>query len=247
MNDHVFAYKGAPLRRLAFSTEDGKLRQTGVLDKAIDVRFTMTATPSLTDAGMIRIHPDRIRVLGAVGTKLMKVFDIDLDEVIDVSGARGVKVEGNDMLLDPSTLLPAPSMRGHITRLRVDSGALVQVFGGSTASPGPVPPDSAAVNYMLFVGGTLRFGKLSMAHADMLVVDADPSDPFDFSLGEYDSQLVAGWSSTLRDLGLEVFMPDLDDLRRGATGRRGARATASVIAPRRALPARTRGRRSRSS
>ena len=44
----------------------------------------------------------------------------------------------------------------------------------------------------------------------MLIVDLNPSDPFRFDLDLYNKQLVAGYSRTLPDLGLEVYMRDID-------------------------------------
>jgi hypothetical protein len=70
---------------------------------------------------------------------------------------------------------------------------------------------------MFYRGGTLRFGKLSMADADMQIVDLDPGDPFEFDLEHYTTQLVAGYSRTPPDLGLEVYMPDIDDASKRAT------------------------------
>jgi hypothetical protein len=43
-------------------------------------------------------------------------------------------------------------------------------------------------------------------------VDARPAPWFDFSLDRYKEQLVAGYSKTLSDLGLEVHMVGLDKL-----------------------------------
>jgi hypothetical protein len=47
-----------------------------------------------------------------------------------------------------------------------------------------------------------------MSDADMQLIDADPSTPFDFYPAHYDDQLVAGYSKNTRRKGLEVFMPD---------------------------------------
>jgi hypothetical protein len=74
----------------------------------------------------------------------------------------------------------------------------------------PVP---AARNYLYFFGGSIRFGKLTMSDADMQLVDADPSTPFDFSPAHYDDQLVAGYSRNTRRKGLQVFMPDYSRVR----------------------------------
>ncbi|HEV7785686.1 MAG TPA: hypothetical protein VGQ28_10150, partial [Thermoanaerobaculia bacterium] len=63
-------------------------------------------------------------------------------------------------------------------------------------------------NYIYLSGGTLSFGKLTMPGADLQIIDADPKDPFDFFLSQYAKQLVAGYSRTLPNKGLVVYMPD---------------------------------------
>jgi hypothetical protein len=109
-------------------------------------------------------------------------------------------------------VLPPPSIRGRIIAVRVDRDALVQLFGGASgvaATTAPVsPPDSGARNFMHYRGGTLHFGKLYMTDADLFIVDANQSDPFDFDNDHYQKQLIAGHSRTLPSLGLEVVMPD---------------------------------------
>jgi hypothetical protein len=61
---------------------------------------------------------------------------------------------------------------------------------------------------MWYRGGVLRFGKLTMNDTDMRLIDADPSDPFDFFPDHYKDQLVAGYSKTTATGGLLVYMPD---------------------------------------
>jgi hypothetical protein len=80
---------------------------------------------------------------------------------------------------------------------------------------------------MLYRGGTLHFGKLFMTNAEMMVVDLDQRDPFDFDNPRYQRQLIAGHSKTLPDLGLEVWMPDAKTL-----GRTTADAERSATRPR---------------
>jgi hypothetical protein len=90
---------------------------------------------------------------------------------------------------------------------------IVQTFGGADA-PGveTLPPPLAAKSYIYFRGGTVKFGKLFMVLADLETIDSDPSDPFDFYLDYYNSQLVAGYHVTLPNYGLVAYMPDFDDL-----------------------------------
>ena len=67
-------------------------------------------------------------------------------------------------------------------------------------------------NYIYFRGGNMRFGKLVMVATDLLTVDGDPSDPFDFYLDYYHTQLVAGYHTTSPNYGLVTYMPDFNDL-----------------------------------
>ena len=66
---------------------------------------------------------------------------------------------------------------------------------------------------MLFKGGALRFGKLTMNDTDLELIDSDPADPFDFSLDHYQDQLVAGYSKMTRKGGLCVHLPDFNKIK----------------------------------
>lgn len=213
MNEWVFAYDDAPLEDLEFEVKDGKLRLNGKLDKLIDIPFEIDASPTMTADGEIRIHPDRISTAGAVGNAIRKLLGLDLEEAVNLEGATGVRAEGNDLFLDPSRLLPPPRIEGRIAEIVVRGGKLVQRFGTDTAAVDNGAESEDTGNYMHFVGGTLGFGKLRMLDADLRVIDMDADDPFDFSLADYQDQLIAGLSRTTESLGLDVYMPDLDDLR----------------------------------
>jgi hypothetical protein len=89
---------------------------------------------------------------------------------------------------------------------------MVQIFAPTRAHVALLAPDSAATNYMYFRNGTLQFGKLFMVHADMQVIDLSPEDAFDFDIGHYHEQLVAGYHRTTPNDGLLVFMPDLSKM-----------------------------------
>jgi hypothetical protein len=214
MNTYVFAYRGAPLRDLAFSIEGGHLVQRGILHKVVDIPFETTADLSVTPESEIRIHTLSMKICSIPGKGLMDALGVTLAKLLDLRQAKGVRVAGNDLFLDPTKLLPPPAIAGKLVQVRLDSDAVVQYFGGGAQriDAAAMQPDSAAPNYMLFRGGTLQFGKLFMVHTDMQVIDLAPVDLFDFDLSHYREQLVAGYHRTLPDDGLLVFMPDLSAL-----------------------------------
>ena len=214
LNKYVFGYKGSPLSHLHVRTEGDHIVQSGRLHKGIDLPFEMTATMDVTADGLIRIHPTKTKILGVNGDKLMHAFGLSLEKLIDLKGATGATVHGNDLFLDATRILPPPTIQGRITAVRVEGDEVVQVFGSpnAVARKPLVPPDTTAPNYMYYKGGTLRFGKLLMLDAEMQIVDLDPADVFRFDLGRYSEQLVAGYERTLVDQGLEVWMRDVDKL-----------------------------------
>jgi hypothetical protein len=215
MNNHIFAYPGAPLKRLRVHTAGSQLVQTGVMHKILDIPFEITADVSVTPEGLIRLHPVKTRILGVDGNSLMRAFGLTLQKILDLSKAKGVTVKGNDLFLDPLVILPPPAIEGHATAIRVDGDQLVQTFGTVAESTRLSPPDTSASAYMFFKSGTLHFGKLLMLDAEMQVVDLRPTGSFNFDLDKYKDQLVAGYERTLPDLGLEVYMLGLDKLSTG--------------------------------
>jgi hypothetical protein len=214
MNTYVFAYRGAPLRDLSFEVDGQHLVQRGTMHKGVDIPFEMTAEVSVTAEGEIRVHPVAMKICSINGQGLMNALGLNLAKLIDVSQAKGVRVIGNDLFLNPVKILPPPTISGHLVRVALEPGRLVQYFGPPDASGVAlrIAPDSAATNFIQFRGGTMQFGKMLMVHADMEVVDMSPNDPFDFDIDRYREQLVAGYHRTLPDDGLLVFMPDLEKI-----------------------------------
>jgi hypothetical protein len=207
LNTRVFAYRGAPISNLEITIEDGRLKQKGTLHKGLDVPFTIIAEVSATRDGRIRLHPQSVKTIGIPAGGLMKLFGLELDDLIASNQARGFEIVGDDFLLTPDRLLSQPRVTGHLTAIRVEANRIVEIFGSRRAAGG----DGVAKNYMYYKGGDLRFGKLTMHDTDLRLVDADPRDPFDFAPAQYATQLAAGYSKSLVNGGLRTFIPDLGE------------------------------------
>ncbi len=192
--------------------EEGNLRQKGVIDKAVDIPFNVKAVIEATPDGKLRVATKSVKGFGIPMKPLMKVFHLEMDDLLRVKPGHGVVVKGNDLILDPSTLLPPPSIRGAITSARIENGAVVQTFGDGGLHR--LSPPATSSNYIYWRGGSLSFGKLTMTATDLELVDMDPKDPFDFSVERWSDQLVAGYSKTTGTRGLKAHMPDYNDLRK---------------------------------
>jgi|WetSurMetagenome_2_1015567.scaffolds.fasta_scaffold54917_3 hypothetical protein len=209
LNKYAFGEPDAPLKNLKLSAEGSQIRQEGTLKKGIGIPFEIVGTIRATPDGKIRIHPTQMKVAHLSIKGLLNLFGLDMAELINTRKTRGVSVDENDFILDPALMLPPPRMRGRITAVRVQGDEIIQMFGTERRDLATEQPRS---NYMAYRGGTLRFGRLTMNNADMRLIDADPTDPFDFFPQHYQDQLVAGYSKTTATGGLHVYMPDYNKI-----------------------------------
>ena len=168
--------------------------------------FKVKGAVEATADGRIRVHAKSVRGFGLPVKPLMKLFGIEMDDLLKVEPGHGVAVDDNDLILDPQLMLPPPHIRGKVTAVEVVGDTLVQTFG--TGTPHRLSPPAVSPNHIYWRGGNLKFGKLTMSNTDLELVDMDPKDPFDFSVHRWNDQLVAGYSkNTVADAGSRPTCP----------------------------------------
>jgi hypothetical protein len=216
LNDHVFADADAPMTRLRVSAAgDGRLTITGRLRRGIPIPFSTKAAVAPGEGGRVRMHAESFKALGVPAAGVMRVFGLELDDLVDLKDRGEVAVEDNDLLLSPGRALPPPEIRGRLSRAVVAGDRLVLAYAPEGERPARLsPPRPDAPNYIYFSGGAITFGKLTMADADLQLIDLDRRDAFDFFPARYSRQLIAGYSKNTPRQGLETYMPDYDDLAR---------------------------------
>jgi hypothetical protein len=211
LNSNVFTAKDTPLKDISLRIEKGRLKVKGKLHRKGDIGFETEGQLSPTADGKIRLHAEKIRALHLPVKGIMDLFGIDLANLIKAGKVPGVQAEKDDLILDPAEILPPPRISGHITAIRLEGNNIVQVFGDPQKQPWM---RVSAQNYMYYHGNRLQFGKLVMNDTDLLLIDSDPSDAFDFYLDHYKEQLVAGYTKTTPTFGLRVFMVDFNKLKK---------------------------------
>jgi hypothetical protein len=210
LNTHVFAASDAPLKDIAVTIENGRLKVKGKLHKKGDLGFEMEGQLSATTDGKIRLHAEKIKALHLPVKGLMDLFGLDIADLIKNGKVRGVQVEKDDLILDPGEILPPPKISGKVTDIHLEGNNIVQIFGEPRKYPWI---KVAAQNYMAYRGNKLQFGKLLMSDTDLVLIDPAPKDPFDFYLDRYKDQLVAGYTKTTPSFGLNVYMVDFNKLK----------------------------------
>ena len=205
LDSYVFATHGSPVKDVSMSIDKGRLKIKGKLHDKGDVPFETSGSLSPTPDGKIRLHAEKIRALHLPVKGLMEALGVDLDDLIKSGKMPGFAADGDDMIMDLGLVLPPPHIQGNITAIRIEGQNLVEVIGDPAKTEFK---NVAAANYMAYWGNQLRFGKLTMADADMILIDMNPEDPFDFDLDHYKDQLVPGYSKITATFGLRVYMKD---------------------------------------
>lgn len=205
----------SPLGDVRITIDNGQLRAAGKLQKVVPVPFSMTAAVSAAPDGSMRLHATKLKAIGVPVKGLLDLLGLDVGDLMKMPPGAGIRADGDDLLLDTAAMLPPPRTEGRLQRVAVIGNRLSMHMTG-TATPPARPatlPLPSGRNYLYFYGGAIRFGKLTMSDADMQLIDADPSTPFDFFPAHYEDQLVAGYSRNTRRKGLQVFMPDYSRVR----------------------------------
>lgn len=215
LNSYVFAKPDAPLKDVSIQIDGNRLKIKGKLHNKGNVPFEADAQLSASTDGKIRLHTEKVKALHVPVKGLMDLLGIEVGDLIKTGHVQGIKLEKDDLILDPATLLPPPHIAGQITTVRLEKDNIVQMFGHASASSAMKVPFA---NYMAYRGNQLRFNKLTMTDTDMILVDLNPEDPFDFYLDHYKEQLVAGYSKETMNFGLRVFMRDYNKLKTRPAG-----------------------------
>jgi hypothetical protein len=206
MNQYAFAAPDAPIKAIRVAIQGGKLQIQGRLRKG-DLPFESDGSLAVTPDGEIRVHTEKVKAVHVPVKGLMDLLGENIAQLIDTKKVRGVRAEGDDLILNPTELFPPPHIRGKLSSIDFRSNAIALKYGG--------PPErtvKVAGNYMAYRGARLRFGKLTMNNTDLTLIDLDPQDPLDFFLDHYWDQLVAGYSKITHTFGLHTYCRDYNKL-----------------------------------
>jgi hypothetical protein len=199
----------SPLKNVHLWGDGNQINLTGTLHKLIPLPIQMTAEIAALPDSRIQIHVTKVNVLKVPLKALLGGFHITVSDFFHSKDIPGIQVSGNDIYLDPLQLLPPPHIRGHLTALRVVNPDLEEVYGDAQ-------PEVARVeqwrNFLRLQGGSIDFGRLTMHPVDLVLIDISNDPWFDLDLAHYQKQLVYGYTRMTPQAGLQLFMPDLQNI-----------------------------------
>jgi hypothetical protein len=203
---------GSPLQNISLTGNGNQVSVHGTIHKFhIPLPVGLDGTISPSPDGRIHLHVDRLSVLKLPVKGLLGDFHVSIADLMGKTSVAGVEVSENDIYFDTQKLLPAPHIHGKLTSVRAVNPDIEVMYGDAQN-------DAARTaewhNFLALKGGTLDFGKLTMNHVDIVMIDASKDAWFDLDLVNYQAQLVNGYTRMTPQAGLEIFMPDLDKVTR---------------------------------
>jgi hypothetical protein len=199
----------SPLKNITLLAEGDQIKLKGTLHKVIPLPVELLGGVTTTSDNRIQLHVTKLNVLKIPLKGLLGGLHIELSDLFQPKGIPGIEVSGNDLFFDTFKLLPPPHIRGQLTKVRVVSPDIEEVFGNAEDTVARVEEWR---NFLRLNDGTIDFGKLTMHHVDLIMVDLSDDAWFDLDLNNYQNQLVNGYTRMTPQAGLQIFMPDLDSL-----------------------------------
>ena len=199
----------SPLRDIVLLAEGDHIKLKGTLHKLISIPVELLGSVAAAPDNRIQVHVTKLSVLKVPLKGLLGGLNIGVSDLFHPKGIPGIEVSGNDIFFDTLKLLPPPHIHGQLTKVRVVTPDIEEVYGNAEEA---VTRFEQWRNFLRLNDGTIDFGKLTMHHVDITMVDLSDDAWFDLDLNNYQNQLVNGYTRMTPEAGLQIFMPDLDTL-----------------------------------
>jgi hypothetical protein len=206
----------SPLRDIKLLADGDHIKLRGTLHKLISMPVELLGDVAATPDHRIQVHITKLSVLKLPLKGLLGGLNISVSDLFHPKGIPGIVVSGNDIFFDTLKLLPPPHIHGQLSKVRVVSPDIEEVYGDAEEA---VTRVEQWRNFLRLNDGTIDFGKLTMHHVDLTMVDLSNDAWFDLDLNNYQNQLVNGYTRMTPEAGLLIFMPDLDELPKSSGNR----------------------------
>ncbi|HEY1577234.1 MAG TPA: hypothetical protein VGF82_09215 [Terracidiphilus sp.] len=211
------ASQDSPLKNIDIQPAGESIKIHGTIKKVVPLPIEILGSLAATPEGLVRLHVQHISVLKVPVKGLLGALDVKLSDLVHSTNVPGVTISGNDMIFDTEKLLPPPHIRGQLTTVQVKVPDIEVIYGNA-------PNDATTLaqwhNFLRFRNGALDFGKLTMHHADLTMIDAANEPWFDLDLVNYENQLVNGDTRMTAQAGVEIYMPSLKEKTPAQAGKR---------------------------
>src|ERR1700676_56497 len=121
----------SPLKNITLLADAGQIKLTGTLHKLISMPVELRGSVAATPDNRIQVHVTKLSVLKIPLKGLLGGLDISVSDLFHPKGIPGVEVSGNDIFFDTVKLLPPPHIHGQLSKVRVVSPDIEEVYGNA--------------------------------------------------------------------------------------------------------------------
>ncbi len=215
MNKYVFNYPEAPLSNIEIKAENGRIRHTAKMKKfGLTLTTELSGTLKPNGQGQLVLKPDVIKSNGIPVKGLFDLMGVELTKLINSNEDRGVKIEGNDIIMYPDRMMPPPSLRGFCSGAVVSPGKIKMIFDDGVKRDLPSPlPEPTAKNYILMWGGNILINNNLALNAKFQMIDDTPEDSMYYYMPVYREQLEAGLTVATTQGEMIAYLGDVHGTR----------------------------------
>jgi hypothetical protein len=199
----------SPLKSITLSGDGDQVKMHGILQNVIPLPIELIGSIAVAPGNRIQLRVTKLSVLKIPLKGLLGDFHLSVSSVFHPGKTSGIEILGNDVFFDTDKLLPPPHIRGQLTSVRIVNPDVEEIYGNGQEDMSRV---AQWRNFIQLDGGTIDFGKLTMHQVDLIMVDLSNDAWFDLDLAHYQEQLVNGYTRMTPQAGLQIFMPDLDQI-----------------------------------
>jgi hypothetical protein len=199
----------SPLKNITLSGNGDQIKLNATLRKIVPLPIELTGTIAAAPGNRIHMHVTKLNVLKIPFKALLGGLHITISDLFHSQGIPGIEVSGSEIFFDTQKLLPPPHIRGQLTKVHIVNPDLEEIYGDAQ---GDVERVEQWRNFIRLRDGTIDFGKLTMHHVDLIMIDISKDPWFDIDLAHYQEQLVYGYTRMTPQAGLQIFMPDLREI-----------------------------------
>ncbi len=210
-NKYELTYPGCPLSDLSIEAKQGKLKMSGTMRKGIPLPFEMEGSLRPNGKGQVVLTPDSVKSAGIPVKGLMNLIGLEVANLMNSRPNGGMKIDGNDIIIYPDKLLPAPAINGFVSGVRVEPGKVIMVFDDQVRRDVPALPEPWAKNWILMHGGNVLINSHLILDASLQMIDLNPQDPMHYYMPLYREQLEAGFTVATKNSTI-AYLPDLYDI-----------------------------------
>ncbi|MFL6354399.1 MAG: hypothetical protein ACJ74Z_21460 [Bryobacteraceae bacterium] len=199
----------SPLKNITVSGNGDQIKLHATLRKIVPLPIELTGTVAAAPGNRIHLHLTKLNVLKIPFKALLGGLQITISDLFPSQDIPGIEVSENDIFFDTQKLLPPPHIRGQLTKVHIVNPDLEEIYGNAQSD---VERVEQWRNFIRLRDGTIDFGKLTMHHVDLIMIDISKDPWFDIDLAHYQEQLVNGYTRMTPQAGVQIFMPDLREI-----------------------------------